>query len=263
MLLSGEKKVIKIGVKLVDILVFPKNRILCSTSDSLILYDEAIQLIKRLTRIDDDIFFEPSGMAIDGEENHLYIADTHNRKIIMTDLEFNKIKSIGRIGSGYEEFFSLAGICFKNGNLYICDKCNGRIHIFTKDLQFLNSFRPFEFIFPFYIRATKSLILVQSSTSPTILYIYKLPDFIWHKKINSVNICLKVSVIDSFFYRYNYRSESMLCYDEDGNFEEEIVLSNLYGNIIHGYNDGQIIELNGKLFMTSHYEENLIIFSKN
>lgn len=259
---QGKKEIINLGFYPWDIIVFPKNRILCSNygNKNLTLHDEAGNLIRLLDKINGSLF-QPCGIAFDEEENNLFITDLLMHQIIMTDIEFNKIKTVGSAGEENNQFNSPVGICFKNGNLYVCDHGNKRIKMFSKDLEFIKSLNVD--YGPSLIKATDSLICVQSFSSPNFFYMYQLGDLVLHRTIDSTNLCFKISVINSLFYRCNFKRKTILCYNEDGNLDEEIILSNLDDNIISGQNDGMIVELNGKLYMTSNSKGKLVIITQN
>jgi|LakMenE01Jun11ns_1017448.scaffolds.fasta_scaffold9411904_1 hypothetical protein len=76
----------------------------------------------------------------------------------MTDLDFNFIKSVGSQGSENCQFDNPTDICFFNSKFYICDFFNQRIQVYSKDFDFVTSFKV-EY-YPWKIKSTNFTICV-------------------------------------------------------------------------------------------------------
>ena len=256
----GNVEIVESIIGVWDILALDKNRVLCSNlnNKSLTLYDGNLNLVKKIDTINGENF-EPRGLACNG--NHLYIVDKQNSRIIMTDFEFRKIKLIGSKGNEFDndKFNDPCGICFINESLYICDYSNARIQIYSKNLEFKKSFLV-DFM-PWVIKASNSLLFVQPG-SITSLFIYELNSLNLKERIDNPAVFCRLSVINSNIYRFNSKSKSVLFYDENGKFQEEIILSNVDDNILSGTGDGTFIEFNFSLLMTSYKTKQLIRFSR-
>jgi uncharacterized protein (TIGR03663 family) len=76
-------------------------------------------------------FFGPRGMAIDAQGN-VYIADTGNKRIVVTDGEGNFLYQFGYAGNEPGAFNEPTGVAIDaQGNLYVADTWNGRVQIFA------------------------------------------------------------------------------------------------------------------------------------
>ncbi len=75
-------------------------------------------------------FFGPRGIRI-GPRGNVYIADTGNKRIIVTDSEGEHLYQWGRAGSEAGAFNEPTGLAIdKSGNVYVADTWNGRVQIF-------------------------------------------------------------------------------------------------------------------------------------
>ncbi|OKP89213.1 fibronectin type III domain-containing protein [Paenibacillus sp. P32E] len=81
-------------------------------------------------------FNQPSGVAVDGSGNVLYVADSKNHRIqkldVSSDVWSEWKKSGGGSGSGLEEFNNPKGVTLdSSGNVYVADSGNHRIQKLT------------------------------------------------------------------------------------------------------------------------------------
>jgi sugar lactone lactonase YvrE len=77
-------------------------------------------------------FFGPRGIYVDDEGN-VYIADTGNKRIVVTDNEGEFLYQWGYAGSGHGQFNEPTNIGIdKRGNVYVADTWNGRVQVFPK-----------------------------------------------------------------------------------------------------------------------------------
>ena len=130
-----------LSVSTIGIIELRNNKIISANYDekSLTIHDKKFNLIKKIDKINNEEF-TPIAIALNEEDDILYIAEYEKNRIIMCDLDFNKVKSIGSCGTKNEQFDGLIDICFKNKKLYVCDNGNNRIKIFDQNLKFINSF---------------------------------------------------------------------------------------------------------------------------
>jgi uncharacterized protein (TIGR03663 family) len=78
-------------------------------------------------------FFGPRGLALDAQGN-LYIADTGNKRIVVTDREGAFLYQFGYAGSEPGAFNEPTGVAVDaQGNLYVADTWNGRVQVFAPD----------------------------------------------------------------------------------------------------------------------------------
>ncbi|NJN65770.1 MAG: hypothetical protein HC884_03175 [Chloroflexaceae bacterium] len=74
-------------------------------------------------------------MAVDADGN-VYLADTGNKRIVVTDNEGNYLYQWGAEGSDAGKFNEPTGIAFDSGgNAYVADTWNGRVQVFPRDMD--------------------------------------------------------------------------------------------------------------------------------
>ncbi|WP_041471154.1 flippase activity-associated protein Agl23 [Chloroflexus aggregans] len=77
-------------------------------------------------------FFGPRGVAVDAAGN-VYIADTGNKRIVVTDSNGTFLYQFGGAGSAPGQFNEPTSLAFDAaGNLYVADTWNGRVQVFTR-----------------------------------------------------------------------------------------------------------------------------------
>jgi uncharacterized protein (TIGR03663 family) len=78
-------------------------------------------------------FYGPRGLAVDKEGN-VYIADTGNKRVVVTDNEGNFLYQFGYFGSEPGAFNEPTGLALDGqGNLYVADTWNSRVQVFAPD----------------------------------------------------------------------------------------------------------------------------------
>jgi sugar lactone lactonase YvrE len=78
-------------------------------------------------------FYGPRGVAVDKQGN-VYIADTGNKRIVVTDGEGNFLYQWGSAGAGPGQFSEPIGLTLDGrGNLYVADSWNSRVQVFGRD----------------------------------------------------------------------------------------------------------------------------------
>jgi hypothetical protein len=104
------------------------------------IYDKDLNFIKTVDRINGEKF-RPSTILANLDEKQFYICDYLNDRILITDLDFNYIKSVGSKGSEMHQFDGPYDICFTSSKFFICDYNNRRIQVYSKDFDFVTSFK--------------------------------------------------------------------------------------------------------------------------
>ena len=201
-------------------------------------------MIKRLDRINGEKF-QPATILANLDEKQFYICDLLNYRILITDLDFNFIKSVGSKGSEMHQFNAPYDICFSSSKFFICDYDNRRIQVYSKDFEIVTSFKV-EYI-PWKIKSTNSTFCVMAD-SPSGIYFYNSNDYHLIRYYDRL-IC-RLSQINSMFYEFNHKTQTVSCYDENANLTEQITLKGL-DKFLTGMWDGAFIYHNGELFIQS------------
>jgi hypothetical protein len=251
LLKNGEKKIYDLDCRAYDIFL-KEDQIIISDLESkcLKIYDKDLSFIKRVDRINREEF-DPSTILVNFEKKQFYICDVQDR-ILITDLDFNFIKSIGSNGSQNCKFNGPIDICFSDSKFYICDWFNKRIKVYSKDFDFVTSFEV-EYN-PWEIKSTNSTICIVSGNLDGI-YFYNSNDF--HLIRNYNRYVGRISQINSFFYEFNHKTQTVSCYDENANLKEQITLKGL-DKFLTDVDDGQFIYHNGELLFQSNTHKKII-----
>jgi hypothetical protein len=190
---------------------------------NLILFNSNFNSIKIVTEYDGKNI-KPNGLAFNNEKNEILISDCESHQIIVTDIELNKIKSVGTHGLKFNQFNNPSGICFhKNGDLYICDELNSRITVFNNDLNFKTSIN-LDY-YPWRIKISNSTAFVK--TYPLKLYIYDLES--WMLKTTYDNIT-RVHELSPYFFTISSLSILNL-YDSSGDLLDKINVERIKRNL--------------------------------
>lgn len=76
-------------------------------------------------------FFGPRGVAVD-KQDHIYITDTGNKRVVVTDSDGKYIYQWGTPGAGIGQFDEPVGIAIgPDGRVYVGDTWNSRVQIFN------------------------------------------------------------------------------------------------------------------------------------
>jgi hypothetical protein len=252
LLKNGEKHVFDLDSKPCDICLKEDEIIISQWDDKCLkIYDKDLNFIKIVDRINGEEF-DPSAILANFDEKQFYICDNLNHRILITDLDFNFIKSVGSQGSENCQFDDPCDICFSNSKFYICDYFNKRIQVYSKDFDFVTSFKV-EYG-PWNIKSTNSTICVAASY-PDGIYFYNSNDF--HLIRNYNHLEGRISQINSMFYEFNHKTQTVSCYDENANLKEEITLKG-FDKFLTNEDDGALIYHNGALFIQSWSDEKII-----
>ena len=256
LLKNGEKKIFDLNIKPRNLVLIDDQIIISSFDDRcLMAYDKDLNFIKRIDRINGEIF-APLALECNFKEKKAYICDCLNHRVWMTDLDFNFIKSVGTFGTDDYQFSYPNDLCYKNCNLYVCDHRNKRIQVYSNDLEFLQliklDYRPWK------IKSTNSIICIVSS-EPQGIQFYNFNDFSLIRSFDHMKG--RISQVNSSFYELNHKTKTINCYDDQANFKEEIRLHEV-DYVLTDEWDGTFIEFNGAILMTSTKEKKIIKYSK-
>jgi hypothetical protein len=252
LLKNGEKHVFDLDSEPYDICLKEDQIIMSHFFDECLkIYDKNFNFINRVDRINGEGFV-PRTVLANFEKKQFYICDNHNNRILITDLDFNFIKSVGSEGSDNCQFNGPRDICFSGSKFYICDCYNRRIQVYSKDFDLVTSFKV-EYC-PWKIKSTNSTICVKDIIQNGI-YFYNSNDF--HLIRNYNHSSGSISQINSMFYEFNHRTQTISCYDENGNIKEQIILKGL-DKFLTSVCDGAFIYYNGALLIQSRIDKKII-----
>ena len=81
-------------------------------------------------------FQRPNGIAVDKEDN-LFISDGKRHCVYKLDKNGDQLKVIGRRGIGNGEFNDPRGVAVIGEHVFVCDRDNSRIQVFSRELEFV------------------------------------------------------------------------------------------------------------------------------
>ncbi len=235
------------AIQVLDMCVLANNQIVASTNNnSLSLFDENFDLIKRIERIDDKPIYS-FGVAYNPTNNKIYASNWSNDCVYMLDLGLNKLKSYGSQGmNNNNNLYRPFGICINNDLLYICDASNQRIQILNPDLAYIGTIN-LNYV-PYTIKISKTSICVCGSNCTLNFYDLNTRAL----KRQYTNVSGRINEIDSVFYFVTFSpTKKLCCYDTDGNSIEEIDIEQLSQYVSYVW-DGLIINFNNSLIMANN-----------
>ena len=128
----------------------PNNELIVSDRDShqLIVFDDSLQFLYafggREKELENGIFYNPTGLAVDKIGNFLYVADQNNhiqRFKMEKDSSCTFVSRFGAKGTGKGQFNCPCGLLYtRSEQLFVCDFRNHRIQVFDKEGKFLHAF---------------------------------------------------------------------------------------------------------------------------
>ncbi len=197
------------------------------------LYDNTFKLINIITN--EKIYCKALSIATNNIDR-IYICDWKYHRILMVDLEFNFISSVG-------ELFYPRCVYFHENSVYVCDTENKRIKKLTADLVLLESykldFKPWQI-------CIENVACVRAINKSEI-YFYDLCNFELKFKYDQHNGC----IFTAGRYFYEYFNGCFFCYDCDGRFVDEFEKrfdgSYKESDVFIQFLNDQFIILNGKI----------------
>ncbi len=212
-----------------------------------------MKLKKKITTFDDNNKFHCL-FATTNEQNLIYLTNRIEHEVIMTDLELNKLTSIGTKGSNNAQFNCPEDICYHNGKIYICDHYNKRIQIFKEDLSFDSLFEIESH--PFQIKICQETVCIVASSC---VHFYDLPTFTLKYKYS--DHAGKLSELSSYFYEYFDVNKKCYVYSKDGDLIQEIQTDG-FNNIANDWCDGCLVYFHGKVLISSYSQSKLIVINQ-
>ncbi len=120
-----------------------KTFVLDIAEETIFVFDSSFKPVAELaaTRatVEADGFW-PRFVAI-GEGDFIYVAEDHNDRLIKFSPDLRPVKIVGGSGTGDTEFRSPRGLFYWQGKIFIMDRENNRVGIFSDDLNFIGSIK--------------------------------------------------------------------------------------------------------------------------
>ena len=234
-----------------DVCVLNNKHLIVVHDDCLSLYNEFFNLVRSIDEIDFKKF-TPASIACN-DENQLYISDWKENRIIMTDMEFTKLKVYGE----NNELSRPWSLSFNTGVLYACDFNNKSLKLFDKDLELFKTVKlGYQ---PWQMKASDKIVCINT---------YYFYDTVFYSKDEFTPLCCyknqqcRISVINSHFYGYSYKTNEIYCYDDTGNFIESIEVSRTDEDDSH-CDDGCILYFDTSLVISFFKNKLFMKFKRN
>ena len=207
--------------------------------------------------------FEPRGITIN-DKNEIYITDRLKHQIILTDLEFKPIKTLGSIGSNTDQFIEPFGIRFKNYQVFVCDLGNKRIHIFDEKLENIMNTIQLD-MYPLRIEISDKFFCISGKTNFNNMY-----DSFGFYSRDTHELCSpktetfgRINKINENFYIFDFNSKKFACHEKNGNFIENIDIYNLNEFIDENVVEGLLFIFNHNLYFRCYEKRKLLRFLIN
>ncbi|MEF9475507.1 MAG: 6-bladed beta-propeller [Candidatus Mariimomonas ferrooxydans] len=126
----------------IDIAIDKKGNIFVSDSKEAVVKVFKEHGKKYVREIGRGVLKRPTGIAVNGKKDELFVVDTLNSEIVIYNLDTYRVKEIvGRHGSSAGMFHYPTNIFVsRDGLIFVSDSLNYRIQIFTPEWEFLNAF---------------------------------------------------------------------------------------------------------------------------
>ena len=122
-------------------------------------------------------FMRPWGICT--RDDFMYISDYIRHTVQMFDIDGNFIKTVGKPGPGKNQFKEPRGM-EAGDEVFICDKLNNRIQVYSLDLQYLSTLgRGVKLNQPRDIAMSNDRLVILDSGSPCIHVILKTDEFLY------------------------------------------------------------------------------------
>ena len=192
-------------------------------------------------------------------QNKVFVSQNGAGYLLIYDLNGTFLKQIGTPGNGEGQLSHPYGITINesNGDIFVCDRGNNRVQIFSKDFLFKSQFGKGILKSPSDIKLTNEYIYVLSFTNP---FLYS-----FNYNLTQVENTILNSISKHLTCSYSF------CIDGAGNFiisdhsQNAIVLFNQEGDLVHKITDsiqkpfGVTLDARGRIILVG-WNNRLLIF---
>ena len=198
-------------------------------------------------------------LYIDFYQNKVFVSQYKGACLLVYDLNGTFLQQIGTPGDGESQFKIPYGIAINqsNGEIFVCDRYNNRVQIFSKDFQLRSQFGQEILESPIDIKLTSEFIYVLSCTKP-FLYSFR-------HDLTQVQSPVLTSISKHLKSPYSF------CIDGAGNFiisdhiQNAVIIFNHQGDVVHRITDsiqkpmGVTLDARGRIIVVG-YNHRLLIF---
>ena len=223
----------------VSLIPLPNGNLVYGTYQKVFLLNENFQKIKSART-------EGYSFCALNSRNELYVSDSGNDCIILTDLNLNTLKYFGLKGSGNYQFNYPCGLCCHGDYLFVCDYWNKRIQILTLDFEYVSTIQ-LDGNRPYRVEISNTTIGV--SCDKATLFYYLVSKGLKYK--HNIAGTKTINYVDSIFCALNVEQNKMFFFDSYGNFlkekafHEKLILSN-------DWFSGSMCKYKDQLYMTDN-----------
>jgi hypothetical protein len=235
---------LRIKDKPIDLCVLPNGKLACTTNNSnrsILLYDENLNFIKSIEKIN-----KPEYITCN-KVNRIYLSDSKHNQIIMTDIEFKKLKIFDN------KLNNPLGITYFNKHVFVCDNQNKRVLKLNDEIDFIASFSlDFQ---PWQIHLLQNVACIRPFDTGSIFF-YNIEPFLFKTKHDYHYGT--ISIMNSCFYEYYCGNKKIYCYNIDGKIVEE-VKTVVWTNEATHLKDGCLVDFNGKILFSCWSSGKIIV----
>lgn len=267
---NSNYKLINVNTRISDIAVLSNDYLLTANYDqsNLTLFNKNFELIKTINKFSNQITnnmmrakIYPLCLAVNNRKKEIYITDYSLHKIYIVDFEFNLLFTInanGVKGTFNGQFQYPFGIMYNQCNnfIYICDKGNKRVQVFSTcneaDVSRYEFIRLHQLDYePYQIKQLNQLACI---TTYSKFYFYDITTF--QLKINYRHhygiIC---NLFGKYFIEYDFKLRKIFCFNENGSLIDE------FNSKLFDHNQLNEQNINNNEIIVDNGWENLIYFN--
>ena len=239
---TGKMKLVKTNIKPHDLCIISDNRLLVADYEGgyLATFDQDFNLIHKIDKINNQTF-KPYAISISKSDN-CYVLDWERHCIIMTDLNFKFIKTVGSEGSSIDRFWYPYSVVFKEKNLYISDSDNNRVKLYTQDLELVKIY-DLDYM-PYSMKISDQRVCIISEKE---IFLYNLDEFILINRLETK--IHRISEINLLIYGFDLMKKRLIIYDFQGSLLEEINIDH-FKELIASSRDCALLYFNGNILIT-------------
>ena len=242
---ESTKLVLNLKYKPHSLCILPNGNLLTCNCTSLTIFNRYLKQIKFVANFN-------CSYATTNDRNFIYLTNRVNNEVIKTDLDLNKLLSIGTKGSLMNQFNCPEDIFYYNGKNYVCDHFNKRIQVLNEDLSFHFSFKTESY--PTQIRITNNICCVVATS---FIYFYDLESFSLKIKY-PVHGAGKMSLIFDFYFYKNF-GEKFSIFNNTAELMGEINTDDELNIFINDWSDGCVINFHNRIIISSCSQSKLIV----